>query len=200
MTNVSLQVPDLILIFGPPASGKAAVGRALATLTNCRFFHNHMTAEPVAALFGWGTEAYTEVAAQVRLLLLSRALAQGSSNIVFTFVWAFNLEMDNQFVRDLVLEAGERGAKVHFVELLASRAARIEREGTPLRLELKPAKRNVERARAYHAEIDARHTMNSDGDFPYPASHLIIDTETISPDEAAEKIASHFSLPVHAAG
>jgi hypothetical protein len=192
-------VANLIVIFGPPASGKAAVGHALAALTNCRFFHNHMTAEPVAALFGWGTEAYTEMAAQVRLLLLSRALAQDPTNVVFTFVWAFNLERDNAFIRDLVADAESRDAEVFFVELLASRAARIAREGTPLRMELKPAKRDVERARAYHERIDARHTMNSGGSFPYSATHLIIDTEAVSPSEAAKKIATHFSLQVHEA-
>jgi hypothetical protein len=188
-------MPDLILIFGPPASGKAAVGKALAALTGARFFHNHMTAEPVAALFGWGTPEYTDIAARVRLLLLSNALAQRSSpSVVFTFVWAFDLEADNRFIRDLVAESESRGGRIHFVELRASRAARVAREGTPLRLELKPAKRDVERARAYHEQIDARHVMNSDGRFPYLASHLIIDTEAVSPDEAAKGIAIHFSL------
>jgi len=193
-------VADLIIIFGPPASGKAAVGLALAKRMQYRFFHNHMTAEPVAALFGWGTSEYTEVAAEIRMSLLSRALTSGSSSVVFTFVWAFNLETDNRFIRKLVTEAEARGGKVHFVELVATRAARIEREGTPLRIELKPAKRDVERARTYHADIDARHTMNSTGGFPYPASHLIIDTEKVLPDDAAEQIADYFSLPVYAAG
>ena len=83
-----------------------------------------------------------------------------------------------------------------FVELTASRAARIAREGTPLRLQLKPVKRDVERARAYHGHIDVRHTMNSRGDFPYPEAHLIIDTEKVEPDEAARQIAVQFGLPV----
>jgi hypothetical protein len=197
--SMGVRSSDLIIIFGPPASGKAAVGRALAELTRARFFHNHMTAEPVAALFGWGTEAYTEVAAQVRLLLLSKALTPGAPDVIFTFVWAFNLEADNRFIRDLVAAAESRGARIHFVELKASRAARIAREGTPLRLELKPAKRDVERARAYHAEIDARHTMNSAGDFPYAANHLIIDTETVTPNQAAARIKDRFLLPVYTA-
>lgn len=188
---------DLVLIFGPPASGKASVGHALAALTGCRFFHNHLTAEPVAALFGWGTPEFSEVAAEVRLLLLARALAKPSCpNIVLTFVWAFDLEEDHRFVRDLVATTEASGGKVHFVELLATPATRVAREGTPLRLELKPAKRDVERARAFHAEIDARHTMNSSGNFPYADSHLIIDTEVLAPDEAALRIARHFALPV----
>ena len=191
---------DLIVIVGPPASGKAAVGHSLATAYGFRFFHNHMTADAVAALFGWGTDAYGEVAAEIRLHLLGRALDdRNSSNVVFTFVWGFNLDADNKFISDLVAICDARGAKVHFVELVASLAARISREGTPLRIELKPAKRDVERARAHHARIDARLRMNSSGDFPYPDRHLVIDTEAMSPAQAAHKIAAHFSLATHAA-
>ncbi len=49
-------VPNLIIIFGPPASGKAAIGHQLAEQLGYRFFHNHLTANPVAALFGWGID------------------------------------------------------------------------------------------------------------------------------------------------
>ena len=188
---------SLIVIFGPPASGKAAVGSELAALTGARFFHNHMTAEPVAALFGWNNEDYTDVAAQVRLLLLTRALStKASADVVFTFVWAFDLDLDTRFIGSLVTAVESAGNKVCFVELKASQATRIAREGTPLRLALKPAKRDVERARAFHARIDALHTMNSSGTFAYPQRHLIIDTEKLSPNEAARHIAGHFSLPL----
>lgn len=188
-------MPDLILIIGPPASGKAAVGSALAELTGFRFFHNHLTADAAAALFGWGTPLYGEAAAEIRLALLSRAVAQpGAPNIIFTFVWAFNLPEDHRFIADIVSIFHAAGKKVYFVELLASRQARIEREGTPLRLSLKPSKRDVERARAFHAEIDGKHRMNSEGSFVYPDRHLVIDTEQHSPQEAALKVARHFNF------
>jgi hypothetical protein len=58
---------DLIVVVGPPASGKAAVGHELTKFTGFRFFHNHMTAEPLAALFGWGAERFGEALAEVRL-------------------------------------------------------------------------------------------------------------------------------------
>ncbi len=186
---------DLVVIIGPPASGKAAVGLALSQITGFRFFHNHMTAEPVAALFGWGTEAYGEAAAETRLLLLAKALAQpGMPSIVFTFVWAFDLEADNRFVEKLADLFESKGRRVFFVELTATLQARISREGTPLRLSLKPAKHDVERAKALHLEADRKYRMNSNGDFPYPGRHLVINTERQSPAESAELIIQHFGF------
>jgi hypothetical protein len=155
-------MPDLVVLFGPPAAGKAAVGSALAGLTGFRLFHNHMTAEPVAALFGWGTPLYAEAVAELRLSLLARALTQPElPSVIFTFVWGFDLPADNLFIAQLVELFEARGAGVFFVELLASLAARIAREGTPLRIALKPSKQDVERARALHAELDGKYRMNS---------------------------------------
>jgi deoxyadenosine/deoxycytidine kinase len=44
-------MPDLIVIFGPPAAGKAAIGHLLAERLGYRFFHNHLTADPVVPHF-----------------------------------------------------------------------------------------------------------------------------------------------------
>jgi cytidylate kinase len=186
---------DLIVIIGPPASGKAAVGSSLAQLTGFRLFHNHMTAEPAAALFGWGTPLFGEALKEIRLSLLSKALAQSQvPAIIFTFVWAFDAPTDNHFIAQLVELFRSNHRKVFFVELVASLEARIAREGTPLRLSLKPAKRDVERSRALHTEYDGKYQMNSNNDFPYPDSHLIVDTERHTPDEAARLVAQHFGF------
>lgn len=192
-------MPDLIVITGPPASGKAAIGTALAELTGFSLFHNHMTGEPVAALFGWGTKSYSQVATELRLFLFARALElQTPKGIIFTFVWAFNLASDNQFVADIVTLFQSKGRQVRFVELLASRETRIAREGTPLRLALKPVHRDVQKARSMHAELDAKYRMNSNGEFPYPDSHLLVDTEQQSPNQSAVIIQEHFGLPAAA--
>jgi hypothetical protein len=186
---------DLIIITGPPAAGKAAVGHELAKLTGFRFFHNHMTAEPVAALFGWGTELFGEVAAEVRLSLLSKALVQTSASpIIFTFVWGFDDPSDNRFIAQLVQLFESRGSRVYFVELVASLQARIAREGTALRLSLKPSKQDVELARSLHIEADGKYQMNSNRNFPYPARHLVIDTECHTPKESACLVAEHFGF------
>ena len=42
----------LVFILGDAAVGKMTVGQELMKLTGLRLFHNHMTIEPVIALFG----------------------------------------------------------------------------------------------------------------------------------------------------
>lgn len=195
-------MPDLIVIVGPPASGKAAVGDALCELAGFRLFHNHLTAEPAAALFGWGTPAYLEATAATRLALLTRALAEpGSASIVFTYVWAFDLASDGLFMAELKALFESRGQRVLWVGLVASLAARLAREGTALRLALKPAKRDVDGARSLHADFDARFQMNSNGSFPYPEHYVAIDTERHEPAAAARIIAERFGFaPTTSAG
>lgn len=186
---------DLLVIVGPPAAGKAAVGHAVARLTGYRLFHNHLTAEPAAALFGWGTPRQEQFATELRLLAFSRILENPPSlGTIFTFVWAFDVAADNDFIAEVVRLFESKQQKVFFVELLASLESRIAREGTPLRLLLKPSKNDVERARALHREIEGKYRLNSEGRFPYPNRHLIVDTDLHTPDEAARIIVERFGL------
>ena len=45
---------QFIVIFGPPAVGKMAVGLEIEAATGIRLFHNHMTIEPVLRFFPFG--------------------------------------------------------------------------------------------------------------------------------------------------
>lgn len=193
-------MPDLIVILGPPASGKAAIGHELARLTGFRLFHNHLTADAAAALFGWGTPQYLEATAEMRLALMTRALAQRSSpSIVFTFVWAFDLPEDQRFMAELARLFTSRGHGVFYVELLASLEARLAREGSDFRVAMKPAKRDVEVARQLQHDFEACFQMNSAGRFPLPGPHMRIDTEAHAPGAAARLVCRRFGFPIRPA-
>jgi hypothetical protein len=181
-------VPDLVVSFGPPAAGKAAGGHELAKLTGFRFIHNHMTAEPVAALFGWGTESFARLADQLRITLSTEAIAQSNMpNSIFTFVGALDLEGDWEFIKKVVALFEASGGKVFFVELVASLPARLQREGTLLRLSLKPSEHNVQSARALLVEFEGKYKLNSTNDFPYPEHHLVLNIEQCSAADARER-------------
>lgn len=190
-------MPDLIVIVGPPASGKAAIGHELARLTGFRLFHNHLTADAAASLFGWGTPLYFESTAEMRTSLLTRALSEPDSpSVIFTFVWAFELAEDHRFMAEIAALFTSRGKQVFYVELLAGLQARLAREGSAFRVATKPAKRDVEAARRLQHDFAARFTMNSSGAFPLPGRHIVIDTEAQAPEASARLICERFGFAI----
>ena len=86
------------------------------------------------------------------------------------------------------------GGRAYFVELTASLETRLAREGTPFRVQLKPSQRDVEAARARQLVIDAKYRMNTNGAWPLQYPHIVLDTETMSPESAAKEIAQAFNL------
>jgi hypothetical protein len=83
----------------------------------------------------------------------------------------------------------------HFVELTADLDTRLEREGTDLRLSLKPGKRDVLAARQLLVELDGKYQLNTAGDFFYPERHLVLDTQCLSVKESAHRIIERWQLP-----
>lgn len=188
-------MPNLIVIFGPPASGKAAIGQVLAERLGYRFFHNHLTANPVAALFGWATPKFGEVLDEVRDLLFQRVATDSTiPGVVFTFVWGIDLPDDKAMMEKVTSLFISTGGRVYFVELLASLEVRIAREGTPFRARLKPNQEDVEAARARQVEFAAQYKMNTDGRLPIDHPHIVIDTEEYAPSDAAADIQRRLGL------
>lgn len=180
---------DLVVIFGPGAVGKASVGQALAEKTGFRLFHNHLTTDPVAQLLGWDHPQFQDLTWDLRLRLFRVALAEPlHPGVIFTFVWAFNVAEDGERMAELRELFLSHGRRVRFVELSADLSTRLAREGTPQRLQMKPAKRDVEWARSYLEYAASNYQDQSLGQFPWPNDWLLIDTEQHQPDQAAERI------------
>jgi hypothetical protein len=182
-------MPNLVVIFGPPAAGKAAVGHELAALTGYRLFHNHLTADPAAALFGWGGARFGEMVDAIREVLFTEAARDTSiPGVIFTLVWGLDLPGETAFLARVCALFRDSGGQVHFAELLASLETRLAREGTPFRLALKPAQRDVEAARARQLDSAGKHVLNTDGALPLNFPHIILNTETLTPLSAALQI------------
>ena len=190
-------MPQLVIIFGPPAVGKAAVGHALAALTGFRLFHNHLTAEPVAALFEWGSERFNRLVDELRLRLLGEASKDPQlPGVIFTLVWDLQNTAESLFVEKIKAQFEASGGNVYFVELHANINVRLSREGTPLRLRLKPAKRDIATARQLIVDTEGKYKLNSDGDFYISKHYLKLNTEHISAGQNAARIAAHWDLPI----
>lgn len=189
----------LVVIFGPPAVGKMAVGFELERLTGLRLFHNHMTVDPVLQLFPFGSPAFARLVSEFRCRIFEEVVASDLPGLIFTYVWALDDPRDKEAIDRLVRIFTDRGAVVCFVELQASQPERLLRNETPLRLAEKKAKRDLDSSRAHLLEADAKYQLNTQGPFFYPERHLKIDNTRLEPLAVAQRIVSHFQLPEQAA-
>jgi hypothetical protein len=83
----------LVIIFGPPAAGKAAVGAALCERYGFKLFHNHVSVDAVTQVFDWGTPPFARVVETIRRDVITEA-AEAGIDLVFTFVWALDEPAD----------------------------------------------------------------------------------------------------------
>lgn len=191
----------LVVIFGPPAVGKMAVGDELCRLTGFKLFHNHMTVEPVLDIFAFGSPPYDRLVSEFRRRIIEEAAAAGLAGLVFTLVWGLDLEQDAATIESYVDIVAASGGTTSLVELYADQAVRIDRNETPLRLDRKRSKRDVEFSRRNLVELDAGYVLNTDDSHRTVAQRVLdrhafvrIDNTHLSAADAAAEIAARLQL------
>lgn len=182
---------DLVLIFGAGAVGKMTVGQELMKITDFRLFHNHMMIEPVIEIFGeFNPAAVTEL----RDVVFREYMKTSHRGMIFTFMWAFDMQSDWDYVASLAAKFEATGGKVYYVELIADTAVRIERNKTENRLQNKASKCDTAVSEARMLREDAKYRLVSlPGELPFE-NYLRLDNTNLSPAEAAEIIKRHFDL------
>lgn len=176
-----------VIIFGPQAVGKMTVGHELEKITGLKLFHNHMTIELLAPLFGFSPEMW-ELVTKFRLDIFEAAAASAMPGMIFTFVWAFDLQSDWDFI-DLICKIfEEKDNEVYFVELEADLEERIERNKTPHRLEHKPTKRDILRSEQNLKETMEHHRLNSSEGEIVRENYIRINNTKLTACEVAEII------------
>jgi hypothetical protein len=144
------------------------------------------------------TPAFSRISDEVRRRVIEEVAASDLPGLVFTFVWAFDVPEDQAFVDEYALPFRSRGGRVLFVELEATQAERLKRNECESRLAEKPSKRDLEASRRRLLQNDAQYQLNSGGKFDQRPDYLRIDNTTLTPGEVAERVVSHFGLPVTA--
>nr|WP_294696039.1 AAA family ATPase [uncultured Friedmanniella sp.] len=185
----------LVMLFGPPAVGKMAVGRQLSALTGYPLFHNHMSIEPVLDVFPWGSPSFVRLTSELRRRVIEEAVTAELPGLIFTYVWALDDPADRSYVDWLTEPVRSASGRLDFVELYADQATRLAREGTALRMEHKRSKQDVQASRQRLLDADAVHQLNTSGDFVYPDQHLRLDNSQLTPVQAADCIAQHLRPP-----
>lgn len=198
--NMDAATPPLLLfVVGPPAVGKMTVGEAIAERTGLKLFHNHISIELALRYFEYGTPAFNRVNSEIRRQVVEEVAASSLPGLVFTLVWAFDEPGDYADVDAYAAPFRERGARVLFLELEATQAERLSRNGAASRLAEKPSKRDLEASRRGLLELDGRYQLNSSGTFDGRDDYLRIDNTLLTPDAVAERAVEHFGLPRTAA-
>jgi AAA domain len=183
-----------IIIFGPPAVGKMSVGHELAKLTGLKLFHNHMTIDLVMNFFQFGDPRFHKLVAEFRKRVFEEVAASELPGLIFTFVWALNLESEREYIERTCDIFREKGAEIYFVELEAELSERLRRNESEFRLSQKPPKRDIAFSRQRLLEDDQKYRLNSNGDFFYKDNYLKIENTNLSVSEAAQRIVEAFSL------
>jgi hypothetical protein len=188
------RAPTLLIIFGPPAVGKMAVGHEIARRTGLRLFHNHLTIEPVLRFFEFGTPPFLRLVEEFRTRIFEEVGASDLPGMIFTFVWAFDQHGESDALERYASPFQARGGRVLFVELEASLEERLRRTEGAFRLAEKPSMRDLEKSRGLLRELESKHRLNSTGEFDGRADYLRIDNTERSPQVVAEQIITRFDL------
>lgn len=184
----------LVIVFGPQAVGKMTVGQELAEITGLKLFHNHMTIELVSNFFSYGSKEGKRLVSLFRQEIFEEVAKSDLEGLIFTYVWAFDMQEDWDYVDSVCNIFKSKGGEIYFVELEAELEERLERNKSPLRLEHKPTKRNLEFSENELISSMKKYRLNSiDGEIKNE-NYIRINNTTLEPLEAAEMIKERFKL------
>ncbi|MFX3632774.1 MAG: shikimate kinase [Candidatus Pristimantibacillus sp.] len=182
-----------IIIFGPQAVGKMTIGHELEKISELKLLHNHMTLELLNPFFGFGPDTW-RLSDLFRTEIFEAMSKSDQPGMIFTYVWAFDLQSDWDFVNKICHIFESKGGEIYLVELEAALEDRLIRNTTPHRLEHKPSKRNTERSEQDLKDTMDKHRLNSFEGEIQRKNYLRINNTNLSSIEAAAMIKKRFQL------
>ncbi|MCK5460118.1 shikimate kinase, partial [Candidatus Parcubacteria bacterium] len=114
--------------------------------------------------------------------------------LIFTYIWAFNIKKDWDYVDKVCKIFESKGGTVYFVELEADTEERIKRNKSFYRLKHKPTKRNIKKSEEDLKKSIKKHRLNSEDGEIKKENYIRIDNTNLSPEETAIIIKKKFDL------
>lgn len=180
-----------VILIGNTAVGKMTVGQELMKLTGLRLFHNHMMIEPVIEILGYRD---SDTVKKLREVIFEEFAKSDNEGMIFTFMWAFDMQEDWDYMQHVVDVFKARGAEIYCVELVARQEIRLQRNETENRLKNKASKRDLEFSKKLLIGADEKHRMESlEGEIPFE-NYIKIDNSNLEAAEVAEMIKERFCL------
>lgn len=172
----------LIILYGPPATGKFTVAKQLSKLTGYPLFHNHLVANLTSSIFPFGTKSYSDLSINIRLLTIRAALKNKIPGMIMTF--AYGVETfggrDDALLRRMVGVVKSASGTIHFVKCYASEDALKKRIADPSRKKFK-------KLTSYRSLQKLRIENRMDLSIPF-AKSILLDTTKLTPKRAAKLI------------
>jgi shikimate kinase len=114
----------VIFLYGPPASGKLTVARALGERIGAAVYHHHVSLDYASTLFESGTAEFGALVEKLRLETFAFCAKQ-DRDLIFTYVYAH--PHDEPFVRRTITAVQGCDGEVLFVQLDAPDEVLLER-------------------------------------------------------------------------
>ncbi|MDO8899891.1 MAG: AAA family ATPase [Phenylobacterium sp.] len=172
----------LIFLYGPAACGKLTVARELAALTNYPLFHNHLALDAVTAVFPFGSEPAIRLRSLYWLSMFEEAARQDRP-LIFTF--APERTVPDSFIAETRAAVEGHGGAVLFVELAVSPEEQMRRVENPDRKASK---------KIHSREVLRKFRDGGGAAYPPIPADLVIDTEALAPEAAAQAIVEALKL------
>lgn len=173
----------LLILYGPPASGKLTVAKSVAKASGYPLFHNHMVADFASTLFAYGTSEYAAFSEKLRSMAVDAAIRANLPGLIMTFAYGVETaggKRDDAVLKSVASRVTRAGGSVLFVRLTCDDASLLRRVGRSDRTKFhKLTKPTILKRilRDYRVK-DA---------VPF-AESLVVDTGKLSPAEAAKHI------------
>jgi hypothetical protein len=174
---------QVVFIHGPAASGKHTIGALLGASTGLPLFHNHLAVDAAKVLFEFGTPGFNKLRATVWLTAFAEAAKAGRS---FIFTFHPEASVEPALIDEMVRSVEAAGGSVRFVELRCSSESILQRLGNASRRQF---------GKLTDAALYA--SIEGEGGFefpPLPAASVVVDTDRLSPEQAAASIATALGL------
>ena len=184
---------NLIVVCGPQAVGKMTVAESLRDKLRYNMMMNHDSIEISDRIFGFATPAQKEFNRFFREKAFELAVKY-SIDMIFTYVCAFDLKEERDYLVSLKDLFEKNGGRFYFVELSADLETRLARNETPYRMERKASKKDVTWSRAELLKTAKEHRLNTYKDEFWFKNHLKIDNTHLEPDQVADKVIEAFQL------
>lgn len=101
---------DLVLLHGPPASGKLTIAKALSALVDARVFHNHLTLDVAKSMLDFGKPEFWDLVHDLRLLSFQSYFKNGIDPLIAT--WCYEEPEDYEYFLKIKSIAADRSGRV----------------------------------------------------------------------------------------